>query len=281
MLNKTLFAEATVEIARPLHHRLIRRLVGLPNEKTISVPLIAEALVDSPGDPEIKIEVRDGRAGVVIITDGAKSNPGGLEGYCFIRRVTLREKGTDGRHLKALTRVVRKGVEVRRPYEAPALKPLTGGEELEAAVAAIGQAATPHTGGVIEPGLPFVLGEAPAGESILPASLVARISSQESTGAIEVEGGRARLVGPITVHGVPVYDPRRVEPGDLLRLATMETEEIAEAERLARCREATTVAKRRAGYAVREKEHRDRAAAIAKALKALSTGAENVGRFIG
>lgn len=270
MMSKTLFTEATVEIAVPWHGRLLRRLAGLPSGKLIQVPLVAEALVDSAGEPEIKIEVRDGRAGVVIITDNDSR-------YCFIRRVTLREKGADGANLKALTRVVRKGVEVRAPYEAPSLKPLNG-EELERAVEAFGRAGTPHTGGVLEPGLPFVLGEVPS-ESFVPASVMARISSQESTGTIEVEGGRARLVGPITVHGVPVYDPRSPEPGDVMRLATMESEEIAEADRLAACREATQVAKRRAGYAVREKEHRDRAASIAKARNALRAGLADGGRF--
>lgn len=266
MMGKTLFTEATVEIAVPWHGRLLRRLAGLPSGKLIQVPLVAEALVDSAGEPEIKIEVRDGRAGVVIITDND-------ERYCFIRRVTLREKGAGGANFKALTRVVRKGVEVRAPYEAPSLKPLNG-EELDRAVEAFGRAGTPHTGGVLEGRGPYIVGEQSSESTMRVSGLVSRIA-----GAIEVEGGRARMPGPITVHGLVAYDFRAAEPGDVMRLATMESEEIAEADRLAACREATQVAKRRAGYAVREKEHRDRAASIAKARNALRAGLADGGRF--
>lgn len=117
---KTLIAERTVEVRRPLLQRLTSTVFGRPPSPTVMIPMVAEALVEGPtvgqpGGPTLSIDVEEGRARVVLdLGSLAARSP------TTVRRVTLRERGTFGRLLAARFHIGRLGAGKAKPAEVPA-----------------------------------------------------------------------------------------------------------------------------------------------------------------
>lgn len=276
-MGKTLYAEATVEIARPLHQRITSRLFGRPPSPTYMTTLVAEALVDAQGEPMLSIEVKDGRAHLVITGD-PDSTKGGA--FIHVRRLSLRERGTNGKFHKTPRLVVIDPVTMQEALEKATR--IVAATDLDIIGDALARAGGPHTGGVIEGARPYLAGER-GSETVVPTDspLLARITSIES---VRIPEGMPTLAhcpasGRVTVRcdGAKTYDPRQDPaageadiPGDMLRLAALEAEELADAARLERAAVQTNVAKRKGAYAVRAREHRERAATIANARAILA-----------
>lgn len=117
---KTLIAERTVEVRRPLLQRLTSTVFGRPPSPTVMIPMVAEALVEGPtvgqpGGPTLSIDVEEGRARVVLdLGSLATRSP------TTVRRVTLRERGTFGRMLAARFHIGRLGAGEPSPVAVPA-----------------------------------------------------------------------------------------------------------------------------------------------------------------
>lgn len=219
-MRKTLMAEATVSVRRPLIQRLTARVFGRPPSAMVTVPLIAEVLVDvhPEGTPSIAIIVRDGRPIIAFDAGNLVTPRGSSESAIPIVRATLREKGANGRFFPV------EWTAAERP--APATGGVVSDETLRGAA---------------------LVGER-CGESIVPVHV----------GLDVTEAGKALLA---RLDEATAEQRRLVDMADEVGLeaAAMETR-----------RDNTTVAKRKADYAVRAADLRTRESALrAAAVRAM------------
>lgn len=280
----TLLAEATVEVRRPLHERISSRLFGRPPTSTVSLPLVAEALVESgAAKGTLRIDVEGGQARVVLDLSAV---PWARDRFVSVQRVTLREKGTGGRFLKPRLKFL-------RPERRGAIDPgfmviMPEGPGVVSDVALGADRIAIYNGD----GMQAL--EVEGGNVILSEGLEARVTTVESVTSDLARAGLAEPAGDLEALMREIPASWSVRWGDgrdftqavshsdafLSRLEVILQEAEREAERLEEAAGRTESAKRKAAYSLRAREYRLRMADIVTAQRAFAFSRRHTGGVV-
>lgn len=216
----TINTTATLTINRPYWLRLIERIQGKPSSKTMTVPIVGEAVVKHNRACTLELSVDNGKPLLTIIP--TIENPG--RDICHVSRVTIREKGTGGRFYSPRWIIFENLSDAA--YAAKAER-----ESLGAAIRGVGVAA--------------------------------QEMAAEIRAFAEVAGSDGAVAAMMRVEHEHLENQKR-------HLTDLFDQETAEAARMRKAKEGTTVANRARGYAFREATHNARASALAEVLEEIS-----------
>ncbi|MBY0395636.1 MAG: hypothetical protein K2X91_04085 [Thermoleophilia bacterium] len=267
MTITTLMAETTATVRRPFLQRISHHLTGRPASPCITLPLIAEVLLELEAygaAPTIRIVILEGRPAILLeATATGFSRAKVIE----VRRATIREKGAAGRIFPVLwadpEEVAAMEAAAAVISETMAELPIT---LLEPEPVHIGMdlSSSPDLVSHVDLGQTFTREEEEAAATWAhPAGPAAAAFMMGGSGDLFPEGEPE--AGP-AVHAVAESIRAGLARAEYRRtLITMAQHHEAEAERFRGMRESTTVAKRRADYAMRERTHAENAAALRRA----------------
>lgn len=268
MTITTLMAEATATVRRPFLQRISHRFTGRPASSSITLPIIAEVLVELTDygiAPMVRIVILAGRPAILLVNDSPLA-AGPRAKVLKVVRACIREKGAQGRFFPVLWADPEE--EGRKDAAAESAKAL---EERDAARFHIGGIDLSRGPDFIAygDGRTFTGEEVEAGRLFSPPGAAATIMMRGVHGAFLADAAAsaatsasnaatARTLVASLEAGLERAEERRI-------LINMAQHHEAEAERFSGMHAATGVAKRRADYAMRRRSHEENAAALRRA----------------